>query len=56
VYVYVILLAFIGPEYRGRAMDAKEDDDLAIATGQNRAGLRHMDDDEKETTRAEEIV
>jgi hypothetical protein len=53
----VILLAFVGPEYRGRAMDAKEDDDLAIATGRNPADvLKPIDDDEKETTRNEEVV
>ncbi|KAI9770896.1 MAG: hypothetical protein M1840_002600 [Geoglossum simile] len=57
VYVYVVLLAFIGPEYRGRAMDAGEDDDLSIATGQDPAGiLRTISNNEKETTRAEEVA
>ena len=50
MFVYVVFLAFIGPEYRGRAMDTKEDDDLAIATGHNPAGVpRPKGDDEKET-------
>ncbi|KAI9777171.1 MAG: hypothetical protein M1839_009014 [Geoglossum umbratile] len=57
VYIYVIALTFIGPEYRGRAMDAKEDDDLAIATGMNPADvLKPIGDDEKETTRNVEVV
>lgn len=33
VYVYVIILAFIGPEYKGRRMDASSDHDLAEARG-----------------------
>ena len=33
VYAYVILLTFIGPEYRGRMFDAAHDSDLAEATG-----------------------
>lgn len=33
VYAYVILLTFIGPEYRGRMFGAAHDSDLAEATG-----------------------
>ncbi|KAF2837141.1 carboxylic acid transporter protein-like protein [Patellaria atrata CBS 101060] len=32
VYIYVIILTYIGPEYRGRAFDVKADKDLAEAT------------------------
>jgi SHS family lactate transporter-like MFS transporter len=32
VYVYVIILTFIGPEYKGRSMAAHNDRDLAEAT------------------------
>jgi SHS family lactate transporter-like MFS transporter len=33
VYVYVIILTFIGPEYKGRSMDAADDHDLQEARG-----------------------
>jgi len=29
VYAYVILLTFVGPEYRGRSLEAADDEDLA---------------------------
>ena len=32
VYVYVIILAFLGPENLGRSFDVEQDDDLAEAT------------------------
>lgn len=32
VYVYVIVLAFLGPEKLGRSFDVEQDDDLAEAT------------------------
>lgn len=35
VYAYVILLTFLGPEMRGRSMEAANDEDLAEAAGQN---------------------
>ncbi|EME85419.1 uncharacterized protein MYCFIDRAFT_53445 [Pseudocercospora fijiensis CIRAD86] len=35
VYAYVILLTFLGPEYRGRSMLARTDEDLAEAAGQH---------------------
>jgi hypothetical protein len=51
VFGYLILLAFIGPEYRGRAMDGKEDGDLA------RGGVpRPISDDGKEIATPEESV
>ena len=34
VYAYVIILTFLGPEYRGRSMLARTDEDLAEAAGQ----------------------
>lgn len=33
VYVYVIILTFIGPERRGRSMDVEHDNDMAEVTG-----------------------
>lgn len=35
VYAYVILLAFIGPEHKGRAMGVAHDSDLAEAAGED---------------------
>ncbi|KAF7195324.1 Carboxylic acid transporter protein-like [Pseudocercospora fuligena] len=35
VYAYVIILTFLGPEYRGRSMLARTDEDLAEAAGQH---------------------
>lgn len=36
VYVYVIILAILGPEYKGRTMRAEGDHDLEEATGRER--------------------
>ena len=33
VYVYVIILAFLGPEYKGRKLDPQHDSDLQEARG-----------------------
>jgi SHS family lactate transporter-like MFS transporter len=33
VFAYVILLTFLGPEYRGRHFEAENDEDLAEAVG-----------------------
>ena len=33
VYAYVILLTFVGPEYRGRNMQVQHDEDMAEAAG-----------------------
>ena len=38
VYVYVIVLAFLGPENLGRSFDVEHDDDLVEATGKNAVG------------------
>ena len=35
VYVYVILLTFLGPEYLGRSFEIQDDGDLAEAAGHN---------------------
>jgi MFS transporter, SHS family, lactate transporter len=35
VYVYVIVLAFLGPENLGRSFGVEHDDDLAEATGKS---------------------
>lgn len=33
VYAYVIILTFLGPEYKGRNLDAAHDQDLQEARG-----------------------
>jgi MFS transporter, SHS family, lactate transporter len=33
VYVYVIILTFLGPEYLGRDFHVENDEDMAIAAG-----------------------
>ena len=38
VFVYVIILTLIGPEYLGRRFDVEADDDLAEAAGSDRIG------------------
>ncbi len=35
VYAYVILLTFVGPEYRGRIFGVEHDEDMAEVTGQD---------------------
>ena len=40
VYVYVILLTLVGPEYRGRNFDAAADQDMAEAAGHDGDAMR----------------
>ena len=40
VYVYVIVLAFLGPENLGRNFGVEHDDDLAEATGRSAMAAR----------------
>jgi len=53
VYVYVIILTFVGPEYKGRSMAAHNDHDLAEAAGQaghgdvEKQGRTNSSDDEQ---------
>lgn len=49
VYTYVIILTILGPEYKGRFLDAKHDADLQEATGlRDSAANGHSDSgDEK---------
>jgi SHS family lactate transporter-like MFS transporter len=53
VYVYVIILTFLGPEYKGRSMAAHNDQDLAEAAGQashgdvEKQGRTNSSDDEQ---------
>lgn len=54
VYVYVIILAFLGPENLGRNFDVEHDDDLAEATGTTAIGVstgKQADRDEEEGPR-----
>jgi len=49
VYAYVILLTFLGPEYRGRLFDAAHDRDLATAAGpEATAAVVHRRDDDSD--------
>jgi len=60
VYIYVIVLAFLGPERRGRALEVSHDSDFAEATGHRELtapGATHSDEDEKvQTQREKELV
>jgi MFS transporter, SHS family, lactate transporter len=42
VYVYVIILTFVGPEYKGRLFDISHDTDMEEATHQDHAALQRM--------------
>lgn len=45
VYVYVIILTILGPEYKGRKMTAEDDSDLAEAAGHDAVDkVVHADD------------
>ena len=57
VYVYVIILAFLGPENRGRSFDVEQDDDLAEAThgrviGSSSTGKQADRDEERGSSEA----
>jgi SHS family lactate transporter-like MFS transporter len=39
VYLYVIILTFVGPEFRGRNFDVASDEDMAEAAGQDRDAM-----------------
>ncbi|KAL5389415.1 hypothetical protein DPSP01_002315 [Paraphaeosphaeria sporulosa] len=43
VYVYVIILTLIGPEYRGRSMDVHADEDMAEAAGHHHEKRVHRE-------------
>ena len=47
VYVYVIILTILGPEYKGRFLDAKHDHDLQEVTGLRDPSAHSGSDDEK---------
>jgi SHS family lactate transporter-like MFS transporter len=47
VYTYVIILTILGPEYKGRFLDAKHDHDLQEATGLRDANAHSGSDDER---------
>lgn len=57
VYVYVILLTLIGPEYRGRNFDAASDEDMVEAAGGEKVlAKRESDDEDKAVERGIERV
>ena len=41
VYVYVIILTFLGPEYLGRDFHAENDEDLVAAAGSEAVHRNH---------------
>lgn len=43
VYAYVIILTFLGPERRGRSMEAHADNDFAEAAGLNEMNAKYND-------------
>lgn len=51
VYVYVIILTFLGPEKLGRSFDVEHDDDLAEATGKTAIGASTGKEVEKDEER-----
>ena len=59
VYIYVIILAFFGPEYRGRRFDVAHDSDLADVTGQGalaRTRRRGGEDDKMDSSDADDTT
>ena len=57
VYVYVIILTILGPEYKGRFLDAKHDEDLQEATGlRNGAEHGHSDSGDEKMEKVEQKV
>lgn len=45
VYIYVIILAFLGPEYKGRSLEAADDSDLQEARGLRDTADGHSSDE-----------
>lgn len=56
VYAYVILLTFIGPEYRGRNFDVASDSDMEAATGQDSAAIRRKLEGDHDAARGDSDV
>ncbi|KAF1972848.1 sugar transporter family protein [Bimuria novae-zelandiae CBS 107.79] len=54
VYVYVILLTLVGPEFRGRSMDVHADEDVAEAVG-SKVVKGYGEEGEKDVGRGEGI-
>lgn len=57
VYVYVIVLTFLGPENLGKSFDVEQDDDLAEAThataiGSSSTGKQADRDEERGSSEA----
>ncbi|KAJ4364413.1 Carboxylic acid transporter [Neocucurbitaria cava] len=51
VYAYVILLTFLGPEYRGKNFDVAADEDMAEVTGHDRKFVARNDSEDVEAAR-----
>ncbi|KAL6702466.1 Carboxylic acid transporter [Coniothyrium glycines] len=52
VYAYVILLTFLGPEYRGRNFDVAADEDMAAVTGADRKDVDRQHSEVEDVARA----
>lgn len=55
VYVYVILLTFLGPEKLGRNLDVDHDHDMAEAGGQGGAHHAQQDSDYEQKSSARDV-
>jgi SHS family lactate transporter-like MFS transporter len=42
VYLYVIVMAFVGPEYRNRLFDVAHDHDMEDATHEDHGAIEHI--------------
>ncbi|KAH7084488.1 carboxylic acid transporter protein-like protein [Paraphoma chrysanthemicola] len=51
VYAYVILLTFLGPEYRGRNFDVEADEDMAAAVSSGTKDVHRQDSEDVEKAR-----
>jgi hypothetical protein len=57
VYAYVIILTILGPEYKGRFLDAKHDNDLQEAAGlRGDAQHGHSDSGDEKAEKVEQKV
>lgn len=55
VYVYVIILTILGPEYKGRFLDAAHDHDLQEAAGLRDSTNGHSDSGDEKMDKMEKV-
>ena len=56
VYVYVILLTFVGPEYRGRKFGVADDGDMAEAAGREAVDAVLLGEREERREKGETLI